>query len=324
VRVLFVASKKSDYLQDLCYAGLVEVLGKSNVLDHPRKLNYHLPTRRYPKNMGYQKGFPPISTIANFQPDLVVVGACKADAVERFYQLSPKLQTSTPCVWIDGGDRPDIGGDLARLGRTDLQERLLRDSPFNLIFKREMIETHTYGPTVKPFPLGLRSDFLPAPVGDLKYDLLFWATPSHDDRRLTFKMLEGKYDCDQNGSVPYKRPKAFNYRGQQYLKEMSRARISLNVRGGGWDTLRFWEALGMGSFMLSQKLPLVLPHPPISGNELVWLNEDLSDLYEKTDYYLAHPEQRAAIAERGKAWVLAHHDQRARAKQLLQAVAPLI
>jgi len=274
--------------------------------------------------MGFQKGLPSFKSVSSFAPDLVVVASCKVDAVERFFQLAPKLESSTPCVWIDGGDRSDIGGDLDRLGRSDLQKRILRDSPFNLIFKREMVESHSYGSNVKPFPLGLRSDFFPPAPGDHKYDLVFWATPGHEDRRKAYQLLDGKYDCNQNGSIPYNRPKEFNYRGQEYLRELSRARISLNVRGGGWDTLRFWEALGMGSFVLSQKLPLILPHPPTDGQELVWLKEDMSDLYEKADYYLTNPAERATIAEKGKAWAIAHHDQKARARQLLQAVAPLL
>jgi spore maturation protein CgeB len=35
--------------------------------------------------------------------------------------------------------------------------------------------------------------------------------------------------------------------------------------------------------------------------------EDVQDLREKAAYYLAHPEERLAIAEAAKAHVLAHH-----------------
>lgn len=337
MRILYVASRKYDYLQDLTYAGLAQEYGKARVLDWPRRAGFHLPLKRYPIGLGYVAGLPPLlQHPATFDAEALVLASCKPDAVERYLRLLPSWPDDQPTAWIDGGDREELGGDLDRLGRRDLLDRLASARPFDAVLKRELIEGdgEAYDRArllpggwpaleprrVVPFPLAVRSDLMPAPAKDLAYDVTFWASTSHEDRRAAFRMLAGRYDCDANGSTPHRTLRDFARKGDAYLRELSRARISLNVRGGGWDTLRLWEMLAMGTAVLSQRLPLVIPQPPTDGAELAWVREDLADLHERIGYFLTHEEERAAMARAGRAWVLAHHDHRARAQQLVAAL----
>ena len=324
MRVLYICSRRFDYLQDLTYAGLAQTLGKANVLDWPRHPSYHLPVKRYPKNLGYVAGVPPLTaTPAKFRPDAVVVAACKPDAVESYLRLLPTLDQRIPHVWIDGGDRPAIGGDLDRLNRRDLLFALDSVRPFDLILKRELLNTASGEDArsrVVPFPLAVRSDFTPPLAADKAYEVVFWASDNCPDRHRAFELLAGHYDCDANGSTPVRTPREFGRQGNSYLVELSRAKLAVNVRGTGWDTLRFWEMLAMGTAVLSQKLPLVLPEPPVDREHLVWLRSDVEDLRERADYYLAHDAEREAIARQGRAWVLAHHTHLARARQLLEVL----
>ena len=341
LRLLFICSRRFDYLQDLTYAGLVQCLGKDQVLDWPRRPGFHLPLKGYPRNLGYVSGLPLFSaTPRSFGVDAVVVAACKPDAVSTYLKLLPSLPRDVPHVWLDGGDRPELGGDLERLGRPDFLAELARVRPFDIVLKRELLavasqgggtdtETPDYAKLcpsgwplpvpsrVVPFPLAVRSDLMPPRAEDKAYEVVFWASDNCPDRHRAFELLAGRYDCDANGSVPRRTPREFGRQGKAYLTEMSRARLAVNVRGTGWDTLRFWEMLAMGTTVLSQKLPLLLPEPPTQRQELVWLKADVSDLLEEADYYLAHDRERAAIGGRGRAWVLAHHTHVARARQLL-------
>src|SRR3989344_2462885 len=57
--ILYVCSRENDYLQDLTYAGLAEVLGKEQVVEFPYHWSFHRKREhfwsrrlRYPKNLG--------------------------------------------------------------------------------------------------------------------------------------------------------------------------------------------------------------------------------------------------------------------------------
>ena len=338
--VLYVPSKKFDYLQDVTYAGLARALPVGNLAVTPFRVAYHVPLGRYPKSMGYLGGWPSLGVGPRPEDaDVIVLAACKPDAVETFLRLSPKLKEGAVRIFVDGGDRAELGGDLDRLGRRDLLDALAKEGGFDVVLKRELFTpTHASEPydeaslrppgwpsiragRVLPFPLAIRSDLMPAPLPEQAktYDVAFWATVSHPDRAQAFELLDGRYDCNANGSIPRDKPKDFGHRGRAYLEQMARVRIGVNVRGNGWDTLRFWEMLGSGSAVVSQRLPLVLPSPPAEGRELLWVREDLRHLHEVIGRLLDDPAYRSRVAMAGRAWVFAHHDHRARARQLLAA-----
>ena len=65
---------------------------------------------------------------------------------------------------------------------------------------------------------------------------------------------------------------------------------------------RVAEVLSVGGFLLTEKLAEGHPFP--EGVFVEW--ETPEDLQEKATYYLAHPEEREAIAQRGREWVWKH------------------
>lgn len=339
--VLFVPSRKFDYLQDVTYAGLATLLPARDLGVSPRRLGYSVPLRRYPKNMGYVRTWPALrGGPGPAEAEVIVLAACKPDAVEAYLRLSPRLRADAVRVFIDGGDRAEVGGDLDRLGRRDLLVALAADGGFDVVLKRELLRDPAvaggYDPAalrpsgwpdirvdrVRSFPLAVRSDLMPAPLPerDKAFDVAFWATVSHPDRARAFEQLDGRYDCNANGSIPRDKPKDFGHRGSAYLAQLARVRVGVNVRGNGWDTLRFWEMLGCGSAVVSQRTPLVLPAAPTHGRELLWVRQDLGDLHERIGELLGDERRRAALAAAGRAWAFGHHDHRARGRQLLAAV----
>jgi spore maturation protein CgeB len=97
------------------------------------------------------------------------------------------------------------------------------------------------------------------------------------------------------------------------LRVLSGATISLNVHGnfmryGG--NMRLFEAAGIGVFQISDNRPGI--HEWFTVGEHLAVFDTVDDLREKVRYYLAHPDERLAIAAAARDHALKHHtyDQR--------------
>jgi hypothetical protein len=267
MKLLFVNSSSTDYLQDLTYSGLVKILGVENVIDYPWNLKYHLPVKNYPKNFGYTKFTINFNFNIDFKSfDAVILASAKKDALAGFKKILSKIH-NTPIVFLDGGDRPEIGGDFSRLGIEDSYLELVKIRPFDLIFKREyFLNEHGNISHIFPFPFSFPYN-VSVPVAnenEKKYDVSFWAQKEPAIREKVLKMLQGKYDCDKNGTKLNQDFETYSRKGKFYLEELSRCKIVLNFRGGGWDTMRYWEVPAVNTLMISQKPKIYIPNNRLS------------------------------------------------------------
>ena len=53
-------------------------------------------------------------------------------------------------------------------------------------------------------------------------------------------------------------------------KSFSVVKVVLNFRGGGWDTLRYWEVPALGTFMISGKPGFEIPNNFVDGESIVY------------------------------------------------------
>lgn len=324
--IAFIASKESDYLQDLTYAGLAEILGKDCVNDFPRHRSYHkkwpwLFGRKYeyPRNLGYVPGKPPAELK---DVSLIILGSAKPDALYSFLKLSEKI--SAPWVFLDGGDWPEVGGDFKRTGGEQAYmdfQLLCKKNPPALIFKREL-SLGQREPNLIPFPFSFKKNLVPEifETGRKQYEVIFWAVESSETRKKAFQRLKGRYDCDANGSVAEQTFRKYSLKGQKYFEALATAKIVLSFRGEGFDTLRYWEIPACGSMMISEPSTIQIPDNFIDGKEAVFCRPDLSDLLEKIDYYLAHDNEREAIALAGRKKLLEKHTHLSRAQYFIERV----
>ena len=336
--ILFVCSAEYDYLQDLTYAGLCDILGKDKVWDIPLHWQYHSPRKsfwnrkaEYPRNLGYVPSERICSVtspsevqeaLKNNEFKLVILASAKPDALETFKELFDLIQC--PWIMVDGGDWWDIGGDFRRLGGQesfDLFQDLSRRKKPSLIFKREL-------------PLGIKDDLIfplqfsvhasKVPVYDpetpKKYQVLFWAVESSQVRKDVFKSLEGRYDCDSNGSLPGQKARRYRFKGEKYFKALSQAKIILSFRGEGFDTLRYWEAPASGSLLLSEPPTIRIPDNFAPGKQAVFCKGDRSNLLPLIDHFLANEKERVEIAREGQKHLLQYHTHLKRAEYLLEVV----
>lgn len=118
------------------------------------------------------------------------------------------------------------------------------------------------------------------------------------------------------------------YRGEAWGLDMYRvlasARIVVNrhgeIAGRYANNMRMYEATGMGAMLVTEARDN-LPDLFEPGREVVtYRSGDARDLAEKVTYYLAHEEERAAIARAGQARTLWDHTYDARMREVSAAL----
>jgi glycosyl transferase family 1 len=322
MKILYLCSSRFDYLQDLTYSGLVKILGKTQVIDYPWNVKFNLPVKAYPKNLGFTGLSFRLPFIDFKNIDIVILASIKKDALENYEKILPQI-INKPILLLDGGDREDIGGDFYLQNAGDLYEKLVKLRPFDIILKREYIPSlHGKYANVYPFPFSFPYNMHIPNVTeeDKKYDVSFWAQQKPAVRENALKLLEGKYDCSQNGTSLNQNFDTYKRRGKFYLEELAQCKIVLNFRGSGWDTMRYWETPGVHSFMISQRPQIIIPGNFVEGEHVAWCTDSLDDLLEKIDYYLLHENARKEMVKRAHDHLVKYHLNTIRAKTLLTIV----
>ena len=325
MKVLFINSHSADYVQDLTYSGLVKKFGKYNVIDFKWNQKYHIPYKKYPKNLGYTAStiFSSIKSRFPFSYDIVFVGAAKVDCFETYLSIVDQIPVDVPIIFIDGGDQSKIGFDLSIYKRPELYEKAISKREFDFIFKREYLVETEYAENVAPLPMSFNYDRIPKLPGYSKYDVSFWAVESFPIRTEALKLLEGKFDCSQNGTYRNQKFSKYKRKGDLYLQELSACKIVLNLRGGGWDTLRYWEVPAIGGFMITQKPGIVIPNNYEDHKQVIYCKDNLADLIELCDYYLAHDSKREEISKNAAKHSSEYHTDTARVKYIFDIINTL-
>ncbi len=322
MKVFYICSKGFDYIQDLTYSGLVRTLGARSIRDYPWNKKYHLNFWSYPKNIGYRSDLLNLkNSLPVDQADVVIVASAKADAFYTLRKIISKIPRTSRLILLDGGDSLELCGDLRRDDAHFLFDQVESIRPFDLIFKREMHEGHAYPERIVSYPLTFGGKLSVRPAFK-KYDVAFWGVESTPMRTAALTQLEPLFDCHRNGTRRGYSLSNYDRRGENYLDALSECKIALNFRGVGDDTLRFWEILAVGSFLLTERPRLNLSKPFVDHKHLVYF-DDLGDLLEKCTYYLKHDEERETIARLGHEHFLQNHTLEHRVKFLLESIASL-
>ena len=335
--ILFIASSETDYLQDLTYAGLAETLGKAKIQVFPSHWTYDKERKNifssrleYPRNLGLVPGAGTAKAawkevaarLDKNEYRVVILAAAKKDALDCFARVADKVRV--PWIFVDGGDRSDVGGDFLRVsGKSSLKifQEICGKLPPALIFKRE-VPLGFRDDSVLPFPFSFKESNIPGAggAGAGKYDVLFWAVESSETRKQAFRLLRGRYDCEANGSVPGRKFRKYSFRGKDYFRELHSAKTALSFRGEGFDTLRYWEVPACGTFLVSEIPAIQIPDNFRDGEHALFCKNDLSDLISKIDYALSHEKERQEMARAAQTHLLRHHTHLRRAQFFIEKV----
>lgn len=127
---------------------------------------------------------------------------------------------------------------------------------------------------------------------DIEVLARFGYTFNGEQRRKAVELLTkaGDIRCTgAGGKVRYSR----------FLKEVARAKLSLDLPGKGNYTHRVAEFLGLGTLLLAPRYRVAMPVPLEPGVHYAAIADDLSDLVEVSRHYLKDEPARRALAQAG-------------------------
>jgi hypothetical protein len=336
VRLLFLAGRDPDYLQDAVYHGLVTLLGTENVVEHPANDRYHGTLPVDPRVPMLSFDFPRASSHDLVElvdwADAIVIASLRDSVIEevrRVLELKPKA----PVVFVDGEDHPYVRGiapcvdayfkreTLRRAGRLRARMPLRRvyhkrnyPDRWNDPLRREIDVATAASRKVVPLPFGLIDTGI-EPAAEKDVDVTFLARPTSPERAAVIDALRG---LERDGAVVRTAPESAAP-WHEYFALLSRSRIGVSVRGLGYDTYRYWEIPYAGTLLLAETPQTVIPDNFVDGREAVFA--PLERLSERARQLLSAETHEIAAAGRRK--LLERHTSVHRAQTVVQRIEAL-
>lgn len=110
-----------------------------------------------------------------------------------------------------------------------------------------------------------------------------------------------------------------HYTPQEVGEVYSQSQVVVNSSISGDVTMRIFEASACGALVLTDAIANGLEQLFVPGEEIVVYRGE-ADLLNKVRHYLDHPDERARVAQAGKARTLAEHTYAHRAQQIVDIV----
>jgi len=345
MKILFVPSRTRDFLEDIVYHGLINLFGRKPVVDYPPKLTYHYVQQSKPD---INKAHPALCfvdkkpfdhykdlekpNIDDF--DLVVFGSLRSDVFTTAREI---LKTSKNYgiknVFLDGEDDVLIRYIYRYADYYFKRETLPKNfrsmiSCITVEKRRKLILQKAFmGNLLRgnylTVPMGLSNLYNPVPLTfgiidygykppeEKEFDISFIATIKSKRRIAIYNFLK-KY-------VQKRKLNAFIGTGlswQKYMDILGKSKISISVRGAGFDTYRYWEIPYAGAMLLSEKPDIIIPNNFQPGVNAAFF-KDLKELKRQLDFYVINDEA-LEIAKRGRNFVLKSHTSVSRAKTIVK------
>ena len=354
MKVLYITDPGLDYLADQLYTGLCKLLGWENVIDFPHKAYYHDPLRRayfLPQNPG-----PPydrddvIGLLDAHAIDLAVLSSPRRQAVEALDTLSRHARFPVLAL-VDGEDDRTLRHALFErypFGLYFKREMApVAGVGVAAAVRRWLSAAPGLRQRVWPLPFSVVLESIPsAHQADKDYDVSYAGRVSHPKRVRAVAMLRhdptlrfaGGVYADPTDRIsklaagPFAKLRA-KLKGDRYLSDaergtklssdeyyrlLHRSKMALSIRGGGFDTLRYWEIVASKTMLISERPDIVIPDNFVDRQHAVFCRPDLRDLTELVHFYAAHDGEREAIAARGHAHLLAFHTCERRAEYFMR------
>lgn len=248
--------------------------------------------------------------------DLVIWGE---EEITQVDQLPGLPRTGQILVMIDGGDITKI--------------RYNHNIKPHLLFKRELFQkTHQkIKGAIYPFSFAVEDmywqEFIPHQARQYDYSCMLRLASNPFRTKLKealeevgLKMNKGlAHFVGETGEISYGANTAFRRPTPKYFKILNQSRVSINCYGAGQDCFRFWEILGSGAMLLSQRLELAMAHPFQDGVHGLFF-DNLKEFEEKFKFSMHHPNQAQEIAFNGYAHAKEFHSVYQRGKYLLDKI----
>jgi len=337
MRIVFLANPVHDYLQDVVFHGLASLLGPENVEEFPPLERYHSgppPGTPYPF-VWFDFPEPHRSSSlreALHDADAVVIGSLRSGIralVDEVLAARPR----PPVAFLDGEDdrfvlgvRPHVdlyfkreillpwtssrGREVLRRGHRLLRQRKENRDP--LADPKHVARAGD--PRLIPLPFAWAGE-LPR-RGEPEHDVAFLVGPTSKERAVVRTGLE-RLAADGVRVRLLEEGERLSW--FEYIDVIARSRIGVSVRGGGYDTYRYWEVPAAGALLLAETPRIVIPGNFEDGEEAVF--DAPHRLAARVPELLAADSER--IAARGRARLQEAHLSVHRARRVLDELEAL-
>lgn len=353
MKVLYLTDDEPDYLADQMYDGLCTLLGRQQVMAFPGKPAYHI--AESPMCAALQSAVPDrdIETIGSLlrdrQMDLVIVSSPRRGAIEALNRMAA-LAPLPPLVLLDGEDDGTVRADLAeRLGAGLYFKRELKAAGTTnggrWRIGRSPVQGRLDG-RVHPLPFSVTPDMLsPVSADSRDVDISFLGRASHRKRVRAVNLLRRTAGIRFEGGL-YLAPSdrrsklAESWLGivaaklvgdpqapvsaqhskldaDHYKALLRRSKMGLSIRGGGFDTVRYWEIVATRTLLVSEPPDIVIPHNFEHGRHVMFCRHDLRDLPTIVRRLRDDEATRHRMVEAAYQHLLAYHTSERRAAYLL-------
>ena len=354
MKLLYVADAAPDYLADQLYTGLCRVLGAAAVIDYPWKAVYHDPDLRLaylPQTVTERYGLDDIvSLVKERKIDLMVLSSPRASKDLLVAKLS-RMAECPPIVLVDGEDDSRIRHEIVEQFRCRLYfKREYRwHSASGLRGRLDRWRCFGRNPWLfeRTFPLpfsAIGAVRLEGEQHTRDIDISFVARTSHPKRLRAWRLLNrtkglrvegGLYAeaTDRQSKVTSGIPRLLvKLRGdptvtvaqrgsrlgfKEYHDLLERSKLALSIRGGGFDTVRYWEIVASKALLVSEEPDIWIPDNFEHGKHAVFCKSDLSDLMDLIEKFSRDDAAREELAEKGYRHLLRHHTCERRAEYFL-------
>ncbi len=306
-RILILTYADSDSGMDVLYDGLCRILGAERLQEYPYKPVLHGQSGgRHPSACCHPGQAQSLETLeaelrVGTYDCILFADALRRtprDEILRLIHANPKTPVVVYDTWDDCNDLHE-----------ELRQHLELDA-FSGFFKREMLAGVSYASDTRPLPLAYSDGRVPARFPtERQHQVFFAGNRVFGLRRLYLEHIEEALTCSF----------ADEFAPEEYAARLDESRIGLDFFGFGFDTVRYWELPAHGCMLLAERKPIRLPYNFQDGVCAVFF-DDLPELEEKLQYYLAHPAEATRIAEAGHQHFLKHHTASARARQFLAQI----
>jgi hypothetical protein len=331
VRLLFLAGRDPDYLQDALFHGFATLLGAGKVVEYPENARYHggstvdskMPMLSFDFPRGDRSDLRELVASA----DAIVIGSLRDGVVDEVRRVL-EWRGSTPTAFVDGEDDPYVRAIASQVDCYFKRETLRRSirlrarMPARRLYhrrryperwadplRREIAVATARSRAIVPLPFGIvDTGFEPRAEKDV--DVAFLVNPTSPERLRVAEALRG---LERAGAV-VESATAANLAWTDYIELLSRSRIAVSVRGLGYDTYRYWEIPYAGALLLSEQPMTVIPGNFVDGQEAIFAPVD--GLADRARTLLNG--DTGAIAAAGRQKLLARHTSVHRARTVLE------
>lgn len=145
-------------------------------------------------------------------------------------------------------------------------------------------------------------------------DILFAMTGNNNPARITWRDILKKNFSHTNSIFNTEK----NFEREDYFDMLANSKIVIDIRGFGADTVRFYEAIAYGAFLITNETMLYRPNPFLNHEHICYTEE--SRVVHWVNHYLQLSQYRIASAYNAQVHLQKYHTTEKMAERFLSQV----